>query len=72
MPKILMTEGPMSGRVINVLDPHEAADVLDRGYGEAVVEKEAKPKPEKSTRAKRVRQKRKAERATVPIETPEA
>ena len=68
-----MTEGPMSGRVINVLDPNEAADVLDRGYGTVVADEDpAELKPEKSTRTKRVRRKRKAERATPPIETPEA
>ncbi len=72
MPKVLMTEGPMSGRVIDILDPHEAAAVLDKGYGVPHVEEdEEKPKPVKSTRATRVQQKRKAERAVAPTETPE-
>ncbi len=71
MPAVLMTEGPMTGRVINIIDPHEAAQVLDRGYGVPHVEDEEKPKPVKSTRAKRVQQKRQAERAVAPIETPE-
>ncbi len=71
MPKVLMTEGPMSGRVIDIIDLHEAAQVLDRGYGVPHVEEEDKPKPVKSTRAKRVQQKRQAERAVAPVETPE-
>ncbi len=66
-----MTEGPMSGQVVN-MGSTDAADVLDRDYGKPVYDEEPEePKPEKSTRAKRVRQKRKAERATVPVETPE-
>ncbi len=68
---VLFTEGPMAGRVIDILDPHEAAQVVDRGMGVPHVEEEEKPKPVKSTRAKRVRQKRKAERAVAPMETPE-
>jgi|TARA_Y100000310_G_scaffold309531_1_gene353718 phage terminase small subunit len=71
MTKVLMTEGPMAGRVIDILDLHEAVQVVDKGMGVLHVEEAEKPKPPKSTRAKRVRQKRKTERAVAPVETPE-
>ena len=71
MPKVRMTEGPMAGRVIDFLHDAEAAEVLDRGFGVPEIDEPEEAKPEKSTRAKRVQQKRKAERAVPPIETPE-
>ena len=71
MVRVMMTEGPMSGQVIEIVDPREAAQVLDKGYAVRHVDEEDKPKPAKPSRAKRVRQKRKTERATAPVETPE-
>ena len=73
MPKVRMTEGPFAGKVINIEHDAEAAEVLDRGYGVPHIdEPEEGAKPEKSTRAKRVQMKRRAEQAGAPIETPEA
>ena len=67
-----MTEGPMSGKVVNFLHDAEAAEVLDRGFGVPVMdEPDEDAKPVKSTRAKRVQEKRRMERAVPPIETPE-
>ena len=71
MPKVKMTEGPMAGKVVNFLHDAEAAEVLDRGFGVSVFDEPEEPKTEKSTRAKRVKAKRKAERAVAPIENPE-
>ncbi len=71
MPKVRMTEGPFAGRVVNFAHDAEAAEVLDRGFGVPHIDEQEEAKPEKSTRAKRVQQKRKVERAVAPIETPE-
>lgn len=71
MPKVRMTEGPMAGKVVNFVHDAEAAEVLDRGFGVPVFDEPEDTKPQKSTRAKRVKAKRKAERAVLPTETPE-
>ena len=75
MPKILMTDGPMSGRVVDVKSDHEAAEVLDRGLG--VIEDGGPPAKKKGVRrVAAVRRKRADERADeradVDLETPEA